>query len=519
MSVRFKNAVFHTMESPSDTRRSMTVEYGVITAFDDDTPGVKTVDLGGAHVFPALTDSHLHMLDTIALSGVSFPVCELKNGGVEPRDLAGVGEKIRAYSASRPKGSLLVGSSYIAAGIAEGRLPNRFELDAWTGGGRAFILNLDGHSSSCSTAFLTELGLEDKAPDGILSGEAHEFNMGKVSDKLASAVTPRVLGDGIAAFCNACAGYGIGRVCALEGTESGKRDRLTELIAFLAQRFPLAVRLFPQYMDDKYLAPLEKRMGARRVGGCMKWELDGSVGSRSAAFRKPFLDGRQGKLYYSDEELSKTVRHFDELGYLISAHAIGELAIEQLTGLYETASARHRIDHCEFPSKEVLPRLYALKPYITVQPGYAWVDKRFMKGYEKWLSPEMIAQQVPLKDLASHGAVLLGSSDSPVQSVDPFLQMRGMREFYVEDQSLSALEALKSYTVNSGPMLGEKIGLLREGYEASFFTIDRDLLSIPPEALEGAKAKSLFLAGKPYRPMRGGVGTLLRLLLARPKKI
>jgi predicted amidohydrolase YtcJ len=142
-----------------------------------------------------------------------------------------------------------------------------------------------------------------------------------------------------------------------------------------------------------------------------------------------------------------------------------------------------------------------------------------MRGYEKWLTPEMIARQVPLNTLSDNGVLLLGSSDSPVQSVDPFLQMRGMREFYVEEESLSAWEALKTYTVNAGPMLGEKIGLLMEGYEAGFFTIGCDLLSIPPEALDGLKAEGLWLDGKKYRPLRGGVGTLIKLALSRPKKI
>jgi predicted amidohydrolase YtcJ len=142
-----------------------------------------------------------------------------------------------------------------------------------------------------------------------------------------------------------------------------------------------------------------------------------------------------------------------------------------------------------------------------------------MKGYAKWLKPEMIEQQVPLKTLCEHGVLLLGSSDSPVQSVDPFLQMRGMREFYIEEESLSAWEALKTYTVNAGVMLGEKIGLLKEGYEASFFTVGRDLLTIPPEGLEDLKAAGLYLAGRKYRPLRGGVGTLLKLAVSKTKKI
>jgi hypothetical protein len=123
-------------------------------------------------------------------------------------------------------------------------------------------LNLDGPFKRLLHGFfLRELGLEADAPDGILTGTVHDFNLGRITEKLAAAVTPRIFGDGVAAFNNMCAGYGIGRVCALEGKEHGGRDALTELVAFFAQRFPLFVRLFPQYMDEKIYRPPESAHG------------------------------------------------------------------------------------------------------------------------------------------------------------------------------------------------------------------------------------------------------------------
>ena len=86
---------------------------------------------------------------------------------------------------------------------------------------------------------------------------------------------------------------------------------------------------------------------------------------------------------------------------------------------------------------------------------------------------------------------MLGSSDAPVQTVDPYLQMRGMREFYLEDQSLSAFEALKTYTVNGGAASARPRDSCAEGYEASFFTCDVDLIKCAPSELEGFHATSL----------------------------
>jgi len=510
------------MESSDDVHRSMTVEDGSIRAFDEEPAGAwgeKTVDLGGVHVFPALIDAHLHMLDTIGLSALGFEICRIENGRVEPRDLVGVGERIAEFAAARRSDAPIICSNYIVDGIAEGRLPNRFELDEWTAGASILLMNIDGHSSSCSTAMLESTDLSDLASDGVFTGALHDAHIGEITAGISAQITPMMLGDGIADFCNTCASFGIGTVCALEGMDDLERDRLTELVAFFAQRMPLDVRLFPQYMDERKLARVVKRMGRKRVGGCSKWELDGSVGSRTAAFARPYNDGRQGSCYFEDDVLRGRIAGFAARDYMVSAHAIGEEAIAQLVGIYEQVGGRHRIDHCEFPAPDVLPRLYALRPFVTVQPGYSWVDKRYLHGYERALDAARIAQQVPLRDLAAHGVTLCGSSDSPVQTIDPYLQMRGMREFYLPEQSLSAFEALKTYTVNGGLMLGECKGLLRVGYEASFFTTGVDLLSAAPDALEGMRAENLYLRGVCYEPHSGGIAMISHLMRSRSRSI
>ncbi|MCL2888866.1 MAG: hypothetical protein FWE65_00405, partial [Eggerthellaceae bacterium] len=87
-------------------------------------------------------------------------------------------------------------------------------------------------------------------------------------------------------------------------------------------------------------------------------------------------------------------------------------------------------------------------------------------------------------------------------------------EFYVEEQSLSAYEALLTYTANGGVMLDEKKGLLRPGYEASFFCSDLDLLAIEAAGLEGMHATSLYLRGRRYKPLARGLGTLARIALS-----
>lgn len=62
------------------------------------------------------------------------------------------------------------------------------------------IYNIDGHSSSISTALMKKLKLPGQGSDGRFFGEAHEFMQGKVTNLIAASVTPSVLAAGIANF-------------------------------------------------------------------------------------------------------------------------------------------------------------------------------------------------------------------------------------------------------------------------------------------------------------------------------
>lgn len=530
MRTLYVNGHIHTMTGEEAVFSSMGVDNGRIRYVGNEVPqGYDcVVDLEGKHVFPAMTDSHLHLLYSLVLAAGSFQVCDISPAGVVPSELAGVGERIRNYCEENPKRKIITGNGYIASAIAEKRLPDRHELDAWSGGRAVIIYNIDGHSSAMSTKLMELLGLDTKEHNGIFSGEAHEFIQGKVTNLIASAVTPALIAKGIANFSNTCAEYGIARVCAMDGNEDVERDILTALLVFIAKRMDIGVRLFPQYMRLERAGRLSKHMLRKRVGGCGAWELDGSVGSRSAAFREPYLSGEQGHLYYRDEHVDAKVRKAFAGGFAPSAHAIGECAIEQIVTAYEKAEelipesgAMPRIDHFEFPSKKAVELIKKRRIAITVQPGFSWVDKRWLKSYEQFLSAEIIKQQLPLRELHEAGVCICGSSDSPVQSVSPYEQMLGMVDFYLPEQSLSNFAALLSYTANPAKMLGEEenFGTLELGKSADFFICVTDLVNCSANELANAKAEKMYVGGKEYKKKKGCMRELLKLILTRPHRI
>ena len=488
----------------------------------------RKVDLGGKHVFPAMTDCHLHLLYSIVLAAGSFQLCEIIDGRVFPDSIDKIGQRITAYCQNKTADGIITGNSYIISAIDENRLPTRHELDLWSENRAVIIYSIDGHSSAMSTALMEMLHINTNGHTGIFSGEAHEFIQGKVTDLIASKVTPTMLAKGIANFSNICADFGIARVCAMDGNEDVKNDVLTSLLIFIAKRMDIGVRLFPQYISLERATKLKKHLLRLRAGGCGAWELDGSVGSRSAAFNVPYLDGTQGHCYYSDDLIIEKVQQALSAGMQLSTHAIGETAIEQIINAYSlnsrlipTSGAMPRIDHFEFPSQSAVDAIKKLRLALTVQPGFSWVDKRYLKSYEHFLPVNIINQQLPLRELEDAGVCLCGSSDSPVQSVSPFEQMLGMVDFYIPGQSLTNYQALKSYTINPARMLGEdsRFGTLEAGKLADFFVCTEDILHCPAQRLPALKSELTVIGGKAYQRKNGSMLELLKLFFKFPHKI
>lgn len=151
---------------------------------------------------------------------------------------------------------------------------------------------------------------------------------------------------------------------------------------------------------------------------------------------------------------------------------------EILAALNKTTSGRlHRIEHCEFHNDESLEELKKLRYAVMMQPGYAWIDKRYLNTYTQFL-PQEIVDRLRFKTLYDAGVCLCGSSDSPVQAMDPWLQMLGMVDFYNPEESITPYEAFRCYTLNPARAILEEDerGTLEVGKAADFLRLTKTSL-------------------------------------------
>lgn len=535
----FCNARIYSLEREGECFGAMLVRGGrIVQLFGEARPrladprAVAQIDLGGRAVIPGMTDSHCHFLMSVATGVMGEAVSVISAQGMLPCDLSGVRDKMIAYGRTKGPRPPLLFHNYIVPSIAEKRLPEKAEIDAWLPGRIVIVLSMDGHSSAYSSAALQAIGLADPDGNGILKGQAHEFHMGKVNTFLQSKLSLGLILKGTLQLANDAAAHGLTGLHCLEGFDDDPKDLSLWFMTHIAAALPLRLRTYSQYPDTAKVQPYARYLRGKRIGGCLAWEMDGAVSSHTAAFLEDYRDepGNQGACYYTVDEARRMVERAHVAGYQVTAHALGTRGIETLLSAYEQVFARHgeegnrlrhRIDHFEFPAPDQVGRALAHRLLMTVQPGFAWVDDTYQRAYRQFLSDSVYALQVPLKTIAAAGGMLLGSSDSPVQHLNPFLQMQGMVSFPLASERLSVYEALRTYTYNGAYATFEEDqrGTLRPGKRADFAVLEKDPFAIDPQAIHTIKVIQTYIDGRPYKALKNPLVLLLKGLLGWRDKV
>ncbi len=489
--------------------------------------GVETVDLPGAAAIPAFTDSHVHFMPAALLKVAGLRLARVEGGKLRPDCL----DELRVLlveAAERRPGGFVFGFGLCVGALAEKRLPRATELDSWLPGREVGLISHDGHSSSFTTIALRRLGLEAFAEDGVLSGEAHETNMGKIQNGAMSGIKIADLARGISGLVMEAASAGVARIHCLEGFSDEGPDPTVDVLALAGPRLPIALRLYLQYTGLERVARHLRIMGRKRVGGCVAWEMDGSISSRTAAFDRPYLDhGAAGKLYKTADEAFALMEPFHRAGYQISTHAIGPRGIESaLLALERLLSGegprarerRHRIEHFEFPRPDQVERAGKLGLVTVVQPGFAWFDARYVHSYEQGFDEETLRLFTPLRSLLEAGAIPALSSDSPVQPIEPFVQVAGAVEHPVASERLSVFEALRAATFGGAYAAFDEgeAGTIEVGKVADLALLDRDPFETPSDKIHEIKAIATWKKGKPLAaPPPGLAGFVAAAVAAR----
>ena len=161
-----------------------------------------------------------------------------------------------------------------------------------------------------------------------------------------------------------------------------------------------------------------------RVGG--RLSLDGSLGSRTASMRAPYLGNEPGRESWrgllregvDGGRLERRIAAASEAGLQPIAHAIGDEANHLLLDAYAEAAerndardARHRVEHAQHLLPSDIPRFVQLGTVASMQPFHKADDGRYA---EKAIGTERLAGSYAFRQLLQSGALLCFGSDWPV---------------------------------------------------------------------------------------------------------
>ena len=456
-------------------------------------PETRRLDLGGGFALPAFNDPHLH------LATLGFSLGELNLRGCSAGRLLEM--TAQAVAGARP-GQWITGRGFDEAAL--GAPLTLSQLDAAAPANPVLLRRVCGHQFMVNSAALALAGIDASTPDpqgGVIEREAGRATGSLLEEagQLAVRAMPRpsltdfkaavgraatlLVSQGITSVMDAAVGRaGYDELAALTGVAAREELPLRTWVCLYGGDGGQLERAFSEGLR------FGTAIGRLRFGAA-KLFADGSVGSGTAAFIQPYLDGGHGLLNFSDAEMREKLRRFHELGYQLAIHAIGDAAIEQVLSAMEqlpaaeVAARRHRIEHCGFATRGQLARMHRCGIMLVPQPILV---SSFGDRFADLLGQERVDSAYPMRLWDEMGFAISASSDAPIANSDPLASVRSMVErrtakgtLFGAGQRLDLETALDAQTRGGAvTQLAEThLGTLAVGMLADIAVLDRDPFS------------------------------------------
>lgn len=481
-----------------------------------DAPGAdRVVDLQGASVLPGLTDAHIHIF-TMALSRLQIDFASRK-----PDSVDAVLDLLRQENARSSGADWLQGCDLNEARLAEGRMPNRRELDEAVGNRPVLLRRYCGHVAVFNTAAMRLLGLGDHQPDpqyghferfddGSLNGLAYE-RAAEAIFRVAPVPPAHLIRQGIRDAVADCTKVGLTSLVEAAVGFSIGYDRENEIWESLRDDADLPVRFgFMAQLDAREaaargLAPSFDRRWSRET---LKFFADGIVGGRTSALSEPFCDrGGTGTFMLAESEIEEAILEAHAAGWRVAVHATGDRAVELVAGAYERAHAslpadrRHRIEHCFCPSLGVFPRLRKIEAMVVTQPSFLW---RMGNSIRAGLGSRT-DYAYPVRSVTDADALLALSSDAPTGLFSPWDGVRSAMDRLSSGgqvlgprEAVTARDAIRGYVAGGALAMRHETfrGRLQPGFAADLMVLDRDPFDLSAEQLSRTRSILTMMAGR-----------------------
>ena len=478
----------------------------------------KMIDVKGKMIVPGFIDNHTHFLS----GGYQLASVKLRNAKSTKDFISTLKKYAVAYNDSR----------WIQGGDWDheawgGELPTRFWIDSITGNHPVFLNRYDGHMVLVNSIALKLAGIDKNTPNpaggdivrdpktgeptGILRDDAMDL-VTKIIPPLSQSELDECLQRAVQEGLE----HGVTEVNDMS-SYGGWADMETYRKAHANNKLDLRIYSFVPIYTWQRLDSLVKKDGRgddMLHWGGLKGFVDGSLGSTTAWFYKPYLDAptKTGLLVTDTTLLRKWILAADSAGLQVTTHAIGDRANDWILGVYEEAEIkngnrdrRFRVEHAQHLTQQAIPRFAALHIIPSMQPYHAIDDGKW--AYKR-LDSARLKGTYAFKSLLASGARVTFGSDWTVAPLDPIagiyaaVTRRTLDDKnpggWFPDQKISVEQALKCYTVNNAyaSFQEDKLGILKAGMLADFAVLSDDIFTIAPEKIRDINVLRTVVNGK-----------------------
>ena len=463
-------------------------------------------------IVPGFIDTHMHFVE----GGMALSSVHLRDAKTPAEFIT----RIRDFAKSIPKGSWITSGDWDHENWG-GELPTRDWIDSVSRDNPVWINRLDGHMCLANSKAIEMANIPRNIKDvpggaiirdkkGRITGIFKDNAMNLIG-RVVPSPSPEREDKAVAAAMDYVAARGVTSIHNMSGYfEAFQRARKagtmkTRIYAGMPLKDwnTLSVHVKNDGTGDKWL----------RIGN-LKEFVDGSLGSHTAAFLKPFTDspGDSGFFVINDTVLYQRIKSADSAGLQLMVHAIGDKAIHTLLNIYERVARengerdrRFRIEHAQHIDPADIPRFGKLHVIPSMQPYHAIDDGRWA---ERVIGTERSKTTYAFRSLLDNKARLVFGSDwfvappTPLEGIYAAVTRRTLDEKnpggWMPNQKITVEEALTCYTVNAAYASFEENlkGSLEKGKLADFVVLERNILSIPPEEIRDVKVLLTVVGGK-----------------------
>lgn len=536
--VLYTNGTIYTQDAARPVATALGVHNGRIISLGDelDARHFATIhDLGGAAVVPGFNDAHLHL----SYIGEALGQVDLRPETVRTMDeLLGAVERA---CADATEGAWVIGTGYDQNFLGD-QHPTAEQLDLVSYGHPVFLWHVSRHMAVANTRAFELAGYPQRrnvpVPDGgAVPADAHGRALGLLQETARSIVLDHIpaktaedvaqlvadgsqqmlkLGvtsitepgigapDHIGQSTVDLAGYQLAR-------DRGELGVRATLMPYLTTLRPLQAEAVGGYTPYGLDLGLRSGMGDEMLRiGPTKVLSDGSLIGRSAFMCCDYAIGEanRGLLQFPEDTLREKLIGAHLAGWQLAVHAIGDGALEVVMDIIAEAQqlaprpdARHRIEHASVASDRQIQRMAQLG-LVPVPQG------RFIHelgdGAAAAMGPERQELTYRVRSFLDAGLVIAGSTDAPVVSADPMLNLASLVQrttlggaAFTDSEKLTVAQAMHAYSVGSAHAVHEDHykGKLVPGQLADFAVLSQDLYTIPAEELAATRVEATIVSG------------------------